>query len=88
VPSQFCENDDAFTTNTGTSAACALATGVVAALRGKWHADQQPQPSPDELKQLLIRTARKTHGPNWDGRFGHGILDAKAAYVDAFGPLV
>jgi hypothetical protein len=88
VPSQFCENDDAFTTNTGTSAACALATGVVAALRGKWYADQQPQPSPDELKELLIRTARKTHGPNWDGRFGHGILDAKAAYADAFDPLV
>src|SRR5882724_4916016 len=78
VPSQSCENENAFTVNTGTSAACALATGVVAALRSKWHAGPEPQPSPDELKDLLIRTARKTHGPYWDGRFGHGILDAKA----------
>jgi subtilisin family serine protease len=87
VPSQFSENDDAFTVNTGTSAACALATGVVAALRSKWRAGHEPQPSPDELKDLLIRTARKTNGQYWDGRFGHGILDAKAAYVERFGPL-
>jgi hypothetical protein len=35
----------------------------------------------------LIRTARKSHGLHWDNRFGHGILDAKAAYVEEFGPL-
>jgi subtilisin family serine protease len=79
APSQFCENDDAFATNTGTSAACALAAGVIAVLRGNmtWSSTVLP---PDHLKQLLIDTARKTQGPNWNNRLGHGILDAKAAY--------
>ena len=34
--SQFSDNEDAYAGNTGTSAACALASGVVARLRGKW----------------------------------------------------
>jgi subtilisin family serine protease len=78
APSQFCENGDAFTINTGTSAACALATGVVAALRGRWK-DTTALP-PAKLKDVLINTARRHDGPRWDGRLGHGILDAKAAY--------
>jgi hypothetical protein len=81
APSQFREKD-AFATNTGTSAACALATGIVAALRSKWYAvgPTRPPLSPADLKQLLIYTARKTEGPSWNVRLGHGILDAKAAY--------
>jgi len=83
APSQFCETDDGFIVNTGTSAACALATGVVAALRSEWYAvspAQRPPLSPRELKQLLIRTARKPQGPNWNNRLGYGILNAAAAY--------
>ena len=83
APSQFCETDDAFIVNAGTSAACALATGVVAALRSEWYAvspAQRPPLSPRELKQLLIRTARKPQGLSWNNRLGHGILNAAAAY--------
>jgi Subtilase family len=79
--SQFCEHNDAFTTNTGTSASCALATGVVAALRSKW--TDVTQVTPAKLKKLLVDTARRSGGPRWDGRLGHGILDAAAAYDEA-----
>jgi hypothetical protein len=79
TPSQFCEAGDAFATNGGTSAACALAAGVVAALRSNsaWAPDQV---SPAELKEVLNKTARQTIGSGWNGRTGHGILDAHAAY--------
>lgn len=75
--SQFRETDDAYTGNTGTSAASALATGVVAALRSRWDATAF---SPDELKMLLTMTARRNDGQAWNGRLGNGILDAAAAF--------
>jgi hypothetical protein len=58
-----------------------LAAGVIAVLRSNmtWNSTALP---PDRLKQLLIDTARKTQGPNWNNRLGHGILDAKAAYEE------
>ena len=74
--SQFRETGDAFSINTGTSAACALAGGVVAGLREKWG-----QVSPGQLKKVLIETARKAEGGAWDSRLGHGILDARAAFT-------
>jgi hypothetical protein len=83
--SQFCEDNDAHIINTGTSTACALAAGVVAALRSKWDAGAIP---PDRLKTLLADTARKVQGPGWNNRLGHGILNAKAAFDAAQGYVV
>ena len=81
APSQFCETEDAFTVNTGTSAACALAGGVVAALRSTWNSATV---SPGRLKTVLNTTARKTpdtgNPRQWKARYGHGILDAEAAF--------
>jgi hypothetical protein len=79
--SQFGETNDAFTTNTGTSAACGLAAGVVAALRSNPNRDWGPnRVSLNDLKGILNRTARKTDGPLWNRRTGNGILDARAAF--------
>ncbi len=79
--SQFGEDADAFSINTGTSAACGLAAGVVAALRSQWSSSTVP---PGKLKQILNQTARKPHGVGWNNslghRFGNGVLDARAAY--------
>jgi len=75
--SQFCDIDDAFSVNTGTSAACALATGVVASLRST---PSGAGLSPQQLKALLIATARKIDSSVWNDRTGNGILDARAAY--------
>jgi hypothetical protein len=79
--SQFGEDADAFSINTGTSAACGLAAGVVAALRSQWNSTRVP---PGKLKQILNQTARKPHGVGWNNslghRFGNGVLDARAAY--------
>jgi subtilisin family serine protease len=77
APSQFCETGDAYTTNSGTSAACAVAAGVIVGLRSKQTAAAV---TPPQLKNILIRTARKVDGPGWNGRRGNGILNAKAAY--------
>jgi hypothetical protein len=77
TPSQFCESDDAFTTNTGTSAACALAAGVIACLRSS---PRSAGLTPAQLKTILIQSARKVDGPGWNGRRGHGILDARTAF--------
>jgi hypothetical protein len=62
--------------NTGTSAACALAAGVVAAIRGGWDHTRLP---PARLRAILRGTARGNGGGGWSGRLGHGILDAAAA---------
>ncbi len=79
--SQFAEDDDAFTINTGTSAACGLAAGVVAALRSRWN---DATVSPYQLKQILNQTARKPVAVPWSNvlkhRLGNGILDARAAF--------
>jgi hypothetical protein len=75
--SQFREDDDAAVVNTGTSAACAVAAGVVAALRSQWRTDILP---PGELKKILIEkaTAKPADG-KCDNQIGHGILNAAAA---------
>lgn len=79
VPSQFSDSDDASSFNTGTSAACGLAAGVVAALRSnpKWGSGKV---SSQKLVELLNHTARTKKGAAWNDRTGNGILDAKAAY--------
>jgi hypothetical protein len=79
--SQFCENDDSFNINTGTSAACALAAGVIAALRSRWDPIKVPPPI---LERILNDTAMKPQGLSCQNklgqRFGNGILNAKAAF--------
>jgi hypothetical protein len=75
--SQFCETYDAFTVNTGTSAATALTAGVVAAFRSTW--TDTAAVKPGDLKDVLKQTARKPHGSYAQDRFGQGILDAEAA---------
>jgi len=79
--SQFCEDGDAFSINTGTSAACGMAAGVVAALRSRW---SSATVSPGQLKAILNQTARKPPGlgsnNNLGHRLGNGVLDAKAAF--------
>jgi hypothetical protein len=79
--SQFSDNEDAYAGNTGTSAACALAAGVVARLRGKWDGKTF---SPREMKSILIDTAfgRVEHS-RWDGQFGHGIINYTEAAREA-----
>ena len=76
--SQFCDTDCAYTTNGGSSAACALASGVIAALRTrpKWNPDVV---SPEEMREILNKFARKTDGPSWNNRTGNGILNAAKA---------
>lgn len=78
APSDFCETNDAAVRNSGTSAACAITAGVVAALRSNpvW---SQTLVSPTKLHHALIHGARHTQGLAWNGRLGHGILDAAGA---------
>src|SRR4029077_4740530 len=79
--SQFCENGDAFSINTGTSAACGMTGGILAALRSRW---DSATVSPGDLKTVLNQTARKPSGLQWGNdlgyRLGNGILDARAAF--------
>jgi Subtilase family len=78
APSQFCETYDAAVLNSGSSTACAMTAGVVAALRSNPPWDQVTV-TPGHLKLALITSARKTHSPGWDDRLGFGILDAANA---------
>ena len=78
APSDFCETYDASVRNSGTSTACAVTAGVVAALRTNPAWSQMEVPPP-RLKQALTASARLTHGAGWNGRLGNGILDATAA---------
>jgi Subtilase family len=78
APSQFCESNDAAVLNSGSSAACAMTAGVLAALRGNPAWDQLAV-TPATMKAALIGSARKTLGPGWNERLGYGILDAANA---------
>jgi hypothetical protein len=78
APSQFCETNDASVLNSGTSAACAMTAGVLAALRSNPAWDQFTV-TPATMKAALITSARKTLGPAWSERLGYGILDAAKA---------
>lgn len=79
APSHFIEPGDAAWVSSGTSTACGLAAGAVAALRGA--GSPLANLSPAELRAHLRQTARKPAGeaPGYDIRFGHGILDLAAA---------
>lgn len=64
-----------FASDTGTSAACPVIAGVLGLLRAARGRFGQ-----DRARQVLISSARKVAGPSWRDDFGHGIVDASAAY--------
>ena len=61
--------------DTGTSAACPVAAGVVAAVRSGHPASRV---SPSQLRSLIERTADDRGATGYDFDLGWGILDAKA----------
>lgn len=63
-----------YVANTGTSAACGVTAGIVAAIRSGWGPGVV---SPDRLRYFLIQMARKTEGPHWNERLGHGIINVE-----------
>lgn len=62
--------------DTGTSAACPVAAGCVAALRTRLSPAAVPPPN---LFDQLRTTARPIGNPGWNGDYGHGIIDPDAA---------
>lgn len=64
--------------DSGTSAACPVAAGCVAAIRTKL---SPLTAGPPAVFDALRQTARQGagHGPGWNGDYGHGIIDADAA---------
>jgi hypothetical protein len=64
--------------DTGTSAACGVAGGIVAALRSKPSARDR---TPREVKDALRSTARQINGfgPGWNPESGHGVINATKA---------
>ncbi len=62
--------------DSGTSAACAVAAGCVAALRTRASVSGIP---PAALFQALKDSALKVAGPAWDPGYGHGIIRPVAA---------
>jgi subtilisin family serine protease len=81
APSYFRDTDDESQFNRGTSAACAVAAGVVAALRSLEAASGEPRMTPAELREILRDTAAPARGQAlpWDPRLGRGIINVPAA---------
>jgi len=74
APSHFHETEGDGFSNTGTSAACGIAAGVLAAMRSLERSDQRR--TPEEMRALL----RETAGPGpWDPRLGYGVINLRAA---------
>lgn len=79
APSDFVETNDAALRNSGTSTACGMTAGVVAALRS-FPAWSQAIVAPATMHQALTKGARRVQGTaGWTNRFGNGILDVKGA---------
>jgi hypothetical protein len=64
-----------FDNDTGTSTACAVASGVVALLK-----QARPTLTQEAAKRLLKTTAKGIGPPGWNRHAGAGIIQAKAAY--------
>ncbi|MDP2992402.1 MAG: S8 family serine peptidase [Deltaproteobacteria bacterium] len=62
--------------DSGTSAACPVVAGVVAALRSK---PGFKSLAPAQLKAVLMKSARDVGAPGWDPQTGWGVVDAGAA---------
>jgi serine protease AprX len=69
-----------FPSDTGTSAACAVAAGVVALLK-----QARPTLTQEAVKRILKSTAKDIGPPGWDRHSGSGIIQAKAAYDQLIG---
>jgi hypothetical protein len=79
APSHFTEDDDATEASVGTSAAVAVAAGVMAALRSVKGAAQL---SPAEMRAVLRQSTMKAPGQfGWDPRLGYGVINAAKALV-------
>jgi len=76
APSHFREPDDAAEVNTGTSASCGFAAGIVAALRSV-KAGRHLRPA--WLRALLRETAQPAGADGWDPRLGYGIINGANA---------
>ncbi|MEU7893893.1 S8 family serine peptidase [Nonomuraea sp. NPDC049152] len=59
--------------DSGTSAACPVAAGLVAAIRTHWPASRL---SPSQLRSLLRRTAEDRSEVGYDFDYGYGVVDA------------
>lgn len=81
APSQFVDDDDAAFVSSGTSAACGIAAGAIAALRSAGGpAANAAAVTPDAIRALLRTTANQTEpGAAWNIRLGYGILDLSRA---------
>jgi subtilisin family serine protease len=66
---------DVYPADGGTSAACPVAAGVVAAVREQYPASVL---SPAELRALLAKTAEDLGGTGFDHDFGWGVVDGRA----------
>jgi hypothetical protein len=75
APSHFRDDEDAAACCTGSSAACGVAAGVLAALRSVPGAAAI---TPDRLRAILRTTARR-EADAWHPRLGWGVIDAGAA---------
>jgi subtilisin family serine protease len=65
-----------FPVDVGTSAACPVVAGVVAALRSKSSIRNLP---PAMVKNSLLQSARRIGSAGWDPQTGAGVIDAGAA---------
>ncbi len=69
APSWFAENDDPGLMCTGTSAACGVAAGMLAALR-TIHRSKTPAAMFDMIRNKAVQPTQD----GWNGRTGHGII--------------
>jgi hypothetical protein len=80
APSGFHEDDDSALINTGTSAAAAVAAGVLAALRSyELATNGEPLASPAEMREILRWSAGREKGQGWDPRLGYGVIESQRA---------
>ena len=77
APSQFCEDDDPSTVNSGTSAASALASGIIAAIRSNPDEDWGPVALPPAALKAAINDTARQRKKGWNARTGHGVIDVR-----------
>lgn len=65
-----------FPVDGGTSAACPVVAGVIAALRSK---PAHRTIAPARVKAVLCQSARRVYGGAWHPQVGYGVVDAGAA---------
>ena len=79
APSHFRDPWSTGSENTGTSAACGVAAGVLAALRGLERAKGVTRQTPMEMRGVLRRTATRPRNAGFDARLGWGVVNLAAA---------